>query len=86
MVKNIVHYAETPSEFIVQGGVGISQEYIDRILSPFGGDPAYLFPENSEFARNVVAEKLFEADNLPPAAVEASLNNTTMTWNPFIIK
>ena len=41
--------AETPSEFIVQGGVGISQEYIDRILSPFGGNPAFLFPENSGF-------------------------------------
>ena len=23
----------------------------------------------------------FEADNLSPAAVQASLNNTTMTWN-----
>lgn len=71
----------TPEEFIVPGGVGISQAYIDRILSPLGGNPAYLFPENSSFAQNVVAEKLFKADNVPPAAVQATLTDRTLTWN-----
>ncbi|MFD1927093.1 transglycosylase domain-containing protein [Sporosarcina siberiensis] len=72
--------AETPSAFIRAGGIGLNQKFIDRIFSPFGGDPAYLFPNNSGFANNVVAGKSFVPDDAAPAAVSASLNNTTMTW------
>lgn len=71
----------TPSEFVSSGGsTGISQKYIDRILSPLGGDPAYLFPQNSSFSKNIVSTSEFQADNAAPQPVSVSLTDKNITW------
>lgn len=71
----------TPAEFIVQGGSGVNADFIKRMLGPWGGDPSKLFPANSAFASNVVASAVFNADNVAPAPVSATLNGTIMTWS-----
>ena len=39
----------TPSEFIIRGGIGVNQEFINRMLGRFGGNASKLFPKNSAF-------------------------------------
>lgn len=71
----------TPSEFVSSGGsTGITQKYIDRILSPVGGDPAYLFPQNSSFSKNIVSTSEFQADNAAPQPVSVTLTDKKITW------
>ncbi|WP_249336625.1 transglycosylase domain-containing protein [Sporosarcina sp. Marseille-Q4063] len=71
----------TPKEFVVsKGGIGVTQDYIDWILRPFGGNPEYLFPNNSSFAKNVISETKFEADDAAPAAVSLKLTDKKITW------
>lgn len=70
----------TPSEFMVEGGYGVNEDFIKRMLGMFGGDASKLFPEKSTFAGNVVSEKVFEADGSPPAAVTASLSGNIISW------
>lgn len=70
----------TPAEFIVQGGTGVNAAFIKRMLGPWGGDGSKLFPQNSAFASNVVSGAQFNADAVAPAAVQAALNGSTMTW------
>lgn len=69
----------TPEEFISGGGVGVSADFIDRMLAPFGGDPSKLFPQNSRFS-NVVSSTSFNADEVAPAAVSAALDGTALSW------
>lgn len=70
----------TPSEFVVQGGYGVNEQFIKRMLGKFGGNASKLFPEKSSFAGNVVSEEVFQADGSPPAAVTATLSGNTITW------
>ena len=71
----------TPKEFVVsKGGIGVTQEYIDWILRPFGGNSEFLFPKNSSFAQNVISEEKFEADDAAPAAVSLTLTDNKITW------
>lgn len=70
----------TPSEFIVSGGAGVSSAFVERMLSPYGGDPSKLFPANSSFSR-VVSSAALSHDGVAPAGVQASLNGTTLTWS-----
>lgn len=70
----------TPSEFVVEGGVGVNEEFIKRMLGPWGGDASKLFPTKSVFSNRVVSEAAFEADNAAPASVSASLSGNTLTW------
>lgn len=70
----------TPAEFIVQGGAGVNQAFITRMLGPWKGDPSKLFPANSKFSSSIVSGSVFNADGAPPAAVQATLNGSTMTW------
>ncbi|MTD29552.1 transglycosylase domain-containing protein [Planomicrobium sp. YIM 101495] len=70
----------TPSEFIVSGGAGVSSAFVERMLSPYGGDPSKLFPANSSFSR-VVSSAALSHDGVAPAGVQASLNGRTLTWS-----
>lgn len=72
--------SSTPAEFVSGGGVGVSEEFIDRILAPFGGDPSKLFPEDSRFS-NVVSSTSFDADDAAPSAVQATLNGDKLSWS-----
>ncbi|KXH87166.1 transglycosylase domain-containing protein [Sporosarcina sp. HYO08] len=70
----------TPAEFITAGGVGVNKAFIDRMLGPWKGNPARLFPANSRFSTHVVSGSVFNADSAPPAAVSVAVNGATMTW------
>lgn len=70
----------TPAEFIVQGGTGVNEAFIKRMLGPLGGNASKLFPANSPFASNVISGAVFNADGANPAGVSAALNGATMTW------
>ena len=71
----------TPSDFVSSGGsTGITQKYIDRILSPFGGNPAYLFPQNSSFSKNIVSSAEYQPDNSAPQSVNITLTDKKITW------
>ncbi|MCM3637122.1 penicillin-binding protein [Sporosarcina luteola] len=71
----------TPAEFIVSGGTGVNQAFIDRMLGPWGGDASKLFPSMSVFASGVVSGASFNADDSAPAGVSASLNGSTLVWS-----
>ncbi|MFJ5768284.1 transglycosylase domain-containing protein [Psychrobacillus sp. NPDC093180] len=71
----------TPREFVVQGGYGVNQDFITRMLGRFGGNASKLFPENSSFGGNVVSEEVFNADGSPPSAVNATISGNTITWS-----
>ncbi|WP_392454086.1 transglycosylase domain-containing protein [Chryseomicrobium aureum] len=70
----------TPQEFVVRGGFGVSESFIERMLGRFGGNASKLFPENSGFASNVVSEDVFQADDAAPSGVTASVSGDVMTW------
>lgn len=71
----------TPGEFIVQGGTGVNEAFIKRMLGPWGGDASKLFPATSIFASKVISGEAFQADGVAPAGVEATVNGSTMTWS-----
>ncbi|MCG7344425.1 penicillin-binding protein [Sporosarcina sp. ACRSL] len=71
----------TPAEFIVSGGTGVSQDFIDRMLGPWGGDASKLFPSMSVYSSNVVSGAVFPADDVAPEGVSASLNGTSLVWS-----
>lgn len=71
----------TPGEFVVSGGYGVNQDFINRMLGKFGGNASKLFPAKSSFGGNVVSEEVFNADGSAPAAVSAVMSNGTITWS-----
>lgn len=71
----------TPGEFVVSGGYGVNQDFINRMLGKFGGNASKLFPAKSTFGGNVVSEEVFNADGSAPAAVSAAMSNGTITWS-----
>lgn len=71
----------TPGEFVVSGGYGVNQDFINRMLGKFGGNASKLFPAKSAFGGNVVSEEVFNADGSAPAAVSATMSNGTITWS-----
>ena len=71
----------TPAEFITAGGTGVNQVFIERMLGPLRGDASKLFPMNSAFASQVVSGAIFNADDVAPASVNATLNGSTLTWS-----
>ena len=73
--------ASTPAEFIVQGGTGVNQAFIKRMLGPWGGDASKLFPSNSLLGSKVLSGAVYPADNVAPGAVQASVNGSTMSWS-----
>ena len=70
----------TPEEFVSSGGAGVSQDFIDRMLAPYGGDASKLFPKDSKFSKVVSGEK-FKADDAVPAGVKAKLDGNNLSWN-----
>ncbi len=78
--KRYAALSNTPSEFVSGGGLGVSEEYVDRMLAPFGGDAGKLFPGSSRFS-NVVSSAKFDADSAAPAPVGTSINGRTITWS-----
>lgn len=83
MVKGTRYLANpnTPADFIHTGGTGVNEAFITRMLGPWKGDASKLFPANSAFASRVVSGAVFNADNVAPAAVQATLNGSTLTWS-----
>lgn len=73
--------ASTPGEFVVSGGYGVNEDFINRMLGKFGGNASKLFPTKSAFGGNVVSEEVFNADGSPPAGVTATMTNGTITWS-----
>jgi len=73
--------ASTPGEFVVSGGYGVNEDFINRMLGKFRGNASKLFPTKSAFGGNVVSEEVFNADGSPPAAVTAAMSNGTITWS-----
>ncbi|GLC88216.1 transglycosylase domain-containing protein [Lysinibacillus piscis] len=71
----------TPAEFTKAGGAGLNQAFIKRMLGRLGGNPASLLPKNSTLANTAVSAADFPADSNPPAAVNASLNGSTLSWS-----
>lgn len=71
----------TPIEFVVEGGVGVNQDFIDRMLGRLGGDASKLFPSKSNFSDRVVSEDVFEADGASPGPVGATLSGKILTWS-----
>ena len=71
----------TPGEFVVSGGYGVNEDFINRMLGKFGGNASKLFPTKSAFGGNVVSEEVFNADGSPPAAVTATMTDGTITWS-----
>jgi penicillin-binding protein len=82
-VKGVKYAAlpSTPGEFVSSGGIGVNQVFINRMLGPWGGNAAKLFPANSAFASHVVSGAIFNADNVAPAQVNVTLNGSTLTWH-----
>ncbi len=78
--KKYLALPNTPAEFIVQGGIGVHEAFIKRMLGPWGGDGSKLFPAGSSFTSSVVSGSTFNADNVNPASVNASLNGMALTW------
>ncbi|WOV88569.1 transglycosylase domain-containing protein [Sporosarcina oncorhynchi] len=78
--KYLAH-SGTPSEFIVSGGRGVSQSFIDRMLGAWGGDASKLFPPSSPYSTNVISGAVFPADNVAPEAVNLSLSDSTLVWS-----
>ena len=70
----------TPREFVSSGGAGVSQAFVDRMLSPLGGDASKLFPGNSRFS-NIVSGSTLNHDGVAPAGVQTSLNGNTLSWS-----
>lgn len=70
----------TPAEFIKSGGTGVNAQFIQRIMSPLGGDASKLFPSGSLFSGNIVAGNVFSPDDVAPAAVSPQLSGTTISW------
>ncbi|MET1014683.1 MAG: transglycosylase domain-containing protein, partial [Paenisporosarcina sp.] len=70
----------TPSEFVVEGGVGVNEDFINRMFGRIKGDPSKLFPKNSSFANRVVSEDTFEADGASPGGVTATLSGNRLSW------
>jgi penicillin-binding protein len=70
----------TPIEFVVEGGVGVNEDFINRMFGKIKGDPSKLFPKNSSFANRVVSEDTFEADGASPGGVTATLSGNKLTW------
>lgn len=79
--KKYLALPNTPAEFIAKGGAGVNQAFINRMLGPWKGDPSKLFPENSKFSSSIISGSSFSADEAPPAAVQATLKDSTMSWS-----
>lgn len=78
--KRYAALSSTPAEFVSGGGVGVSEDFIDRILAPFGGDASKLFPSDSRFS-NVVSSTSFDADDAAPSGVQATLDGKSLSWS-----
>lgn len=70
----------TPREFVNGGGTGVSKDFVERMLAPFGGDGSKLFPGNSRFS-SVVAGSTITPNGVAPAGVSASIDGRTITWS-----
>ncbi len=80
--KKVAASEDTPSEFVVKGSVGVTKAYVKKMLGPWGGDGSKLFPENSPFAKNIVAGKTSSISKGKPSAVKASLKDNVLSWSP----
>ena len=78
--NRVAALSSTPREFVSGGGVGVSEDFIERIMEPFGGDASTLFPNNSRFS-SVVSASRIEPQAGAPSTVNASLNGNTITWS-----
>lgn len=71
----------TPPEFVVEGGIGVNQDFIDRMFGNIKGDATKLFPISSSFADRVVSEDTFEADGASPGPVSAAISGNSLSWS-----
>lgn len=70
----------TPSEFVSGGGTGVSKDFVERMLAPYGGDGSKLFPGNSRFS-SVVSATSITPNGVAPSGVSASIDGRTITWS-----
>ena len=63
------------------GGTGVNQVFIDRMLGPWRGDARSCSLRTPLSHLNVVSGAIFNADDVAPAPVKATLNGTTITWS-----
>ena len=71
----------TPGEFVRSGASGISKDFVDRMLAPYGGDPAGLFPNGSRFGTNIVSARSYSGIAGAPIAPGASRSGSSITWS-----
>lgn len=82
-IKGKVYQAlpSTPAEFITGDGVGLNADFVKRMLSTLGGNPASLLPKQSSLAASIITSTEFKADNKAPSMVTAKLRGTTLAWS-----
>ncbi|MFC7364492.1 MULTISPECIES: transglycosylase domain-containing protein [Bhargavaea] len=71
----------TPKEFVQSGAAGINKDFVDRMLSPYGGDPAGLFPNGSKFGTNIVSARSYSGIDGAPVAPGASRSGGNIVWS-----
>lgn len=71
----------TPKEFVRSGAAGISKSFVDRMLAPYGGDPAGLFPSGSRFGSNIVSSRSYSGIAGAPVAPGAAHSGNNITWS-----
>src|SRR5690606_25197861 len=60
---------------------GISKDFVDRMLSPYGGDPSGLFPNGSRFGTNIVSARSYSGISGAPIAPGAARSGSNITWS-----
>jgi penicillin-binding protein 1B len=71
----------TPKEFVQSGASGINQDFVNRMLAPYGGDPAGLFPNGSKFGTNIVSARSYSGIAGAPVAPGASRSGGNIVWS-----
>ena len=71
----------TPSEFVISGGVGLSQAFIDRVLSTSGGDASKLLRGIGTIADSDNENGGLVEDSVPPNAVNANISGSSIVWS-----
>lgn len=72
--------ASTPAEFVRRSGGGLNPNFVKRMLSPLGGNPAKLIPKGSSLTTGIAAGN-FPVDGAAPAAPGVSINGNVLSWS-----
>ncbi|BDH62616.1 hypothetical protein MTP04_27460 [Lysinibacillus sp. PLM2] len=78
--KAYVALDSTPSEFVIESGIGLNPEFVEKMLGRLGGDPSKLLPNNSSLSESVVSTSKLEPDSGNPPPVTVTLNGNNIVW------